>query len=77
MTGLEALIRLKLRLKARRKEWQEKQYAYVHTIIRKDGTVVTGIIIYMDVHNGGICSHVPVRYVEASEFLKDDWEIVE
>ena len=77
MTGIEALIRLKMRLKARRKEWEEKQYGYVHTITRKDGTVVTGIIIYKDVHNGGICSHVPVRCVEASEFLQDDWEIVE
>ena len=77
MTGLEALIRLKMRLKARRKEWEEKQYAYVHTITRKDGTVITGVIIYKDVPNGGICSHVPVRYVEASELLKDDWEIVE
>ena len=77
MTGLEALIRLKMRLKARRTEWQEKQYAYVHTITRKDGTVVTGIIIYMDVPNGGICSHVPVRFVESSEFLKDDWEVID
>lgn len=77
MTGLEALIRLKMRLKARRTEWQEKQYAKVHTITRKDGTVVTGIIIYVDVHDVGICSHVPVRFVEASEFLKDDWEVID
>jgi hypothetical protein len=77
MTGIEALIRLKIGLKARRNEWEEKQYAYVHTITRKDGTVHTGVVIYKDVPNGGICSHVPVRYVEASELLKDDWEIVE
>ena len=77
MTGLEALIRLKMRLKARRQEWEEKQYAKIHTITRKDGTVITGVIIYKDVPDGIICSHVPVRYVEASELLKDDWEVVE
>ena len=77
MTGVEALIRFKMRLKARRKEWEEKQYGYVHTITRKDGSVHTGIIVYVDVPNGAILSHVPVRHIDASEFLKDDWEVVE
>ena len=77
MTGIEALIRLKMGLKARRREWEEKQYAYVQTITRKDGTVITSVVIYKDVLNGGRGSHVPVRYVEASELLKDDWETAE
>jgi hypothetical protein len=75
MSGVEALTILKMGLKARRKEWEKRQYGQVHTITRKNGEVFTGIVIYTDVQNGGICSHVPVRFVDANEFLKDDWEV--